>query len=380
MPIKQTFKRMPTLAFLLVYLLWVLASIGISAIGVGSFLTVWLTFLDYVAIGVLAINVLNTRQRVLRLIDAIMIPATFISLYGIYGYITRQNGELDPTISAYRIFSIYNAAPGLALFLSIVIPLAIYRTFTLRGYKRVGGLMLILLFLTALVLTFSRGALISVPVSILIMIFFLPSRRLKISLLSGTVVLAALIILVGIVGHVPIFDRFFGQDIATLNGRTYLWQAILDHFDPTQLLGNGLLASDILLTNLRIGTAGNVIATAPHNLFLGTLYDHGIIGVILLSLFLLALLTSLITGMRKASGEHRMLFAVALAAFVSMTFQTLESTDFWIEAIAVSFWIFMALPFALCWSEPKQASETKEETLDEDTEPRVEAIQQRRSI
>ena len=372
MPIKQTFKRMPVLAILFVYLLWVFASIGISAIGVGSFLTIWLTFLDYVAIGVLTINLITSRQRMLGLIDAILIPSTFIALYGIYGYITRQNGVVDPTTS-FRIFSIFSAAPALALFLSIVIPLAIYRTYTLSGYKRVGGLILILVFLVALVLTFTRGAFISVPLSIILMIFFLPSRKLKVGLLSSTLVLACLVVLLSTLGHVPIFERFFSNDITTFNGRIYLWQTVLDHFDPTQLLGNGLQASDLLLTNLRVASS---IATAPSNLFVGTLYDHGIIGLILLTVIFITLFISLIAGMRKATGDHRVLFAAALAVFVNMLLQSLESRDFWSQANAIYFWIIMALPFALYWSTSKQISRTSEESLAETAEVHMQTMQQ----
>src|SRR5205085_9821191 len=113
MPIKQSFKRMPVLAFFAIYLLWVFASIGISAVGVGPFLTTWTTFLDYVAISVLTINVITTRDRMLRLIDAMLIVSAFISVYGIYGYVTRQNGSIDP-ITSFRIFSTFGSAPSLA--------------------------------------------------------------------------------------------------------------------------------------------------------------------------------------------------------------------------------------------------------------------------
>ena len=366
---------MPALAFLSVYLIWIFFSISISSIGVASFLKIWTTFLDYVGIGVLTINVITTRQRLLRLIDVILIPTTFVSLYGIYGYFTRQNGVVD-SVTSFRIFSIFSAAPALALLLSIVIPLAIYRTFTLRGYKRIGSLIPILILLVALVLTFTRSAFISLPLSIIIMIFLLPRGKLKVGLLSITSVLVVATVLLATLGHVPLFDRFLNQDIATLNGRTYLWQAVLDHFDPTQLLGNGLLASDILLTNLGVGSGGNVIATAPHNLFLGTLYDHGVIGLILLTLVFLTLLISLIRGIRKATGDQRMLFAAALAAFVNMLLQSLLSRDFWTQAIAIYFWIIMALPFALYWSTSKQISRTSEESLAETAEVHMQTMQQ----
>ncbi len=373
MPIKQTFKRVPALAILFLYLLWVLLGIGISPKDPGSFLKGWTLALDCVAVGVLTINVLTTRQHLLRLIDAILLPATFDSLYGIYGYFTRQNGVVDPTTSLFRIFSITGAAPALALFLSIVIPVAIYRASTLYGSKRVGVLTLVFIFLVALALTFTRTAFICLPVSIMIMIPLLPSRKMKIGLLGSSLVLAVGVVLLATIGNISILGRFFNQDIATFNGRTPLWQALLDRFDPTQLLGNGWHSSDVLLANL--GLAGGATSVSPQNLFVTALYDHGIIGLILLIVLLIALAAGLIAGVRKTSGEQRTLFVMALVVFVNMVVQSFNLTDFWAQSIAVYFWIVMALPFALCWSTMKQSTRTNKEALDEVTEPRVKAVQ-----
>ena len=76
------------------------------------------------------------------------------------------------------------------------------------------------------------------------------------------------------------------------------------------------------------------------------------------------------------TGDQRMLFAAALAAFVNMLLQSLLSRDFWTQAIAIYFWIIMALPFALYWSTSKQISRTGEESLDETAEAHVQTIQQ----
>jgi len=362
MPLKETFKRVPVLAFLVLYLAWVFAGIGISAIGISAFLTTWFSFLDFAALGVLTINIITTRRRMLGLIDAIMLPCAFIALYGIYSYATKQNGVLDST-GAFRTYSIYNAAPSLALLLSIAIPFAIYRTLTLHSYKRIGGVILTCILLIGMGLTFARGAYLTLPVSIIIMTCFFPSRKLRVGMFSGILALAMILVLLETVGHVPIFDRFFAQNVTTINGRTYLWQAILQDFDPMRLLGYGLFASDALLASLSVGT----IATAPSNLFIGTLYDHGVIGVILLTLMFIVLLVGLIAGVRKASGEHRMLFAAALAAFICMLIQSQESNDFWTQAIAVYFWIFMTLPFALYWSGKKKPSPHYEQAINTGT-------------
>jgi murein biosynthesis integral membrane protein MurJ len=375
MPIKQTFRRMPALAILFLYLVWVLAGIRNSPGSTGSLLTQWTLALDYVAIGVLTINVLTTRQHLLRLIDALLIPATFISLYGIYGYITRQNGVVDPTTSLFRIFSIEGAAPALALFLSIVIPPAIYRASTLHGFKRLGVAILVLIFLVAMGLTFTRSAFICVILSVIIMILFLPSRKMKISLLASSLALAVGAVLLATFGNISIFSRFFNADVASLNGRISLWQPLLDRFDPTQLLGHGLGAATILLNNLQVGYGG-VIATSPSNLFVAALYDHGIIGLTLLTLMFIVLGAGVFARTRKTTGDQKTLFIMAFVVFVNMVLQSFDADDFWAQSIGIYFWVIMALPFALCWSTTKQSSRTDKGALDEVTEPRVEAVEQ----
>ena len=378
-PVKQTFKRMPALALLLIYLFWVLASIFISAMSTGAFLIIWFIFLDFVAVSVLTINVLTTQKRLTLVVDAILLLSIIIAVYGIYGYLTKQNGIPDAQIpSLFRISSVFSQTPtALAYYLTVVIPLAFYRTTTLRGFKRFFGWVVTVLLLGTLVLTFSRGAFIAIAVSILILIIFLPSRKMRVGMISGIVVFAALVAAVVTVGNIPVFSRFFNTDISTLNGRTYLWNAIIDHFDPTRVLGNGLNASDALLTTLNIGNGGNVIATAPHNLFLGTLYDHGVVGLLLLTLTLIVLAASLINGIRKTTGDRRMLFVTALAVLASMLVQALESNEIWNQSVGIYFWIVMSLPFALCWSiKQKLPPEVNQEIFDDEdtTVPRLKAL------
>ncbi len=354
-PVRSALKTMPVLTFLLIYLLWVFAGIGISIVGMGVFLTTWFTYLNYLAVAIITISVLTTRLRLFKLIDTILLGATFVALYGIYGYITQQNGVMDPTTSLFRIFSIFSAAPTLALFLSVVLPIAIYRATTLRGWGRLVVSLLVILFLVVIGLTFTRSAFISVPLSVIVMLLFLPSRKVKYGLFCGIAGLAILLFLLVQVGNVPLFNRFLNQDIGSLNGRTYLWQALLNHFDPAQLLGYGLKSSDILLANLQVGFAGNVIATSASNLFIGTLYDHGVIGITLLLLIFISLAISLLIGIRRTTGERRALFVVAFAILVDVFLQSFDMNDLWTQAIGLYFWIIMALPFISYWSTTEQA-------------------------
>jgi O-antigen ligase len=297
------------------------------------------------------------------LIDAILLAFTLVGLYGIYGYFTRQNGASDPEIG-FRISSVFGSSPALGLFLSLGIPLAFYRTITLHGFKRLVSLIVLFVLLIALGMSLARAAFIGVFLSILIMVFFLPSKKMRVSLLSTLLLLPILVFVSGF----PIFYRFFQGDISTLHGRTDFWQILIERFDPTQLLGKGLDASSLLLASLGVSDvkARDLSSYEPHNLYVAVLYDHGIIGVSLLILTFIALSVGLIAGMRKTTGTHRMLFLTALVTLVSVCLQSIGAVDILFLGIGLYFWIIMALPFALYWPTSKQLTATGEEALNDD--------------
>lgn len=372
LPVRSIIKRMPVLAFLLLYLLWILAGIGISNSGLGPFLILWFTYLDYLALAILTAHLITTRVRMMGLIDAILFMSICVALYGIYGYVTKHNLVLDSSTGLLRITSVFGSVTALSLFLSIVIPLALYRVFTSRGFWRAGSSIVLLILLVALGLTYTRTTLICVPMSIVIMLFFFPSRKVRLGLLTGipAVVILSLALAFGL--HASIFSRFFNSDLITFNGRIYLWQALLNHFNPALLQGNGLDAAHLLLATLQVRDARGVIGVYSHNLFLGTLYDYGIIGAILLVVIYIRLLASLIAGLRatgrserspvhgaragRDNDERRMLLALALGILVSVLIQSLEADDLWILGIGSYFWIIMALPFVRRWFAPQSST------------------------
>jgi putative peptidoglycan lipid II flippase len=367
LPIGQTLRRMPALALLLAYLLWELPGMTLSPLDSVSFFKEWALNLDFVAVGILTIHLVSTRRRLYALVDAILLVSACVAAYGVYGYLTHHNGLVDPQTGTFRIVSIFAYAPPLALFLSLSVPLGIYRALTLTGIKRASALLAVLLCLMAIALTLTRGTLVSVPVSMLIVVPFLASRAARLRLLGGILGSALLAGFLAAIVRVPLFERFFNQDVGTLNGRIYLWRALLEHFDPLRLLGNGLGAADHLLAVLHLGangqTARDLIATSASNLYVGALFDTGLVGLLLLLAMFAILAGSLIAGMRRAAGERRILLAMALAAVVSVVLQSVEANDFWIQAVGIYFWIIVALPFAQYWSHSDQPEPLARERL-----------------
>jgi putative peptidoglycan lipid II flippase len=358
LPTKVAFKRMAALPVMLAFFLWMLPTVTYSPLTLSEFFIDWTTLLDFVGVAVLVVLLVNTRKRMHLLIDAMLIPTIFIAFYGIYGFFTKQNGILDSTTNFFRISSVFSdTPPTLAMFLTVIIPLAVYRSLTSKGGWRLLSIATTILLLVTLGLTFTRGALISVPIALIVMILLIPSNRLRFSVLGSSVALIAILAILSSIIDIPFlsdaFSRFGNTDLASLNGRTYLWQAIITHFDPIQLLGYGHGASDQLLTNLKVGFGTGVIATAAHNIFLETMYDHGIIGLLLLIAWLATLGISLLRKMRGATYEHRLIIATAAAAFLGVFIQCFESNDIWNQSVGIYFMMVMALPFTLYWSEQR---------------------------
>ena len=77
-------------------------------------------------------------------------------------------------------------------------------------------------------------------------------------------------------------DQFVPTDLATLNGRTPLWAIAFDQIMQHPFLGVGYFASRFFL-----GSATTFNAGHTHNAYIETFLNLGIIGFILLLVFLL---------------------------------------------------------------------------------------------
>src|SRR5579884_2001989 len=350
-PVHRTFRRIPALALFGAFLIWVLLGINISPLDHTAFMKLWLIFVDYAAVALIASRVVSTESRLNGLIDALLVAPALIALYGIYGYATHQNVIVTDT-GIPRITSIMSDAPTLALLVSNVVPLALYRVFTTREPRRALALFIAADLLAATALTFSRGAIISVTICIVVMTLLLPSVRMRLGMLAmiGIGLVAVLF------SNVHLLERFAGTDTSSLNGRTYLWSALLNNFDPTHLLGYGLNASATYLAGLQIGQNGELgnglIATSASNLYVATLYDQGIIGLVLLVAALFALGVGLLRGMLRSNGRHRLLFLVSLLTLINVLIQSIDVNDILSQFVGIAFWLIVTLPFAACWAAP----------------------------
>ena len=144
-------------------------------------------------------------------------------------------------------------------------------------FSHVGYLLLASPLICFVAFTQSRGVLLALTIAT-ITLFFMKREK------SGKFILAALVVLpiLGVTVLIPeVYSGVFGRDAPA---RTVIWQAILDSATIAPVFGHGYLTK---MQPVFIESTNEFIPTA-HNVFLSTLRDGGLIGLMLLLAFLLA--------------------------------------------------------------------------------------------
>jgi hypothetical protein len=123
------------------------------------------------------------------------------------------------------------------------------------------------------------------------------------------------------------------------NGRVELWRVALHEFDNRPLLGGG--AGTYQTYNAQHRTDSDTVTDA-HSLYLQTLGENGVLGMVLLGLVLVAIVVALAWRTR---GPYRSVYAALLAAAVAWAVANAIDWDW--QMPAVTLWLFAAGGLAL---------------------------------
>lgn len=176
------------------------------------------------------------EDGLLRLVDALILAAVVISIYGLYQYFLT--GDVITAEGVRRIRAVYGSPNNLGLFLGRIVPLALALLFFGSSGKRRWCYSLASVpILLALFLTHSRGAwLLGVPVALLFM-GLMGGRRALLAAVGAVVGgVLALVPLTRVERITSLFDLAGG----TTYRRLKLWEATLAMIRDHPLFGVGL--------------------------------------------------------------------------------------------------------------------------------------------
>jgi O-antigen ligase len=270
----------------------------------------------------------------------------FVSIFGILQYLT-SNGKLywvRTMRSEVYSFGPYVNRNHFAGFAELVIPVALVPL--VLGKVRRERLFLVVLFalvpIVALLLSASRGGIVSFAVQMLILFSLLLIRRVRSRqmIVGGLVVLCAMMA-VSWIGVQQVLERFSGMQTMDVTGskrvamREDTWRLFLDH----PLLGTGLGTLEIVFPPYDSLYDGRVVDHA-HNDYVEALAETGVVGGLCCAWFLVVVLLHSLTRLTEPGSSFGLVLNLSgLIACSGMLVHSLVDFNLHIPANALLFFV-----------------------------------------
>jgi len=335
---------------------------------------------SYLTVFILALLLLNSKQRIIILANTLFLGSAIIALYSLINHYTNGVFDLISSIppwtspwekSAHGTFSYQN---HYASFLTLTIPLGyglIYANLKKSSNQQLGktnlekvidlvmstnGLYLLslLIMITALFKTASRGGNSIFVISIVITFLCVLLKQNKptkekakktLLLLISMIAIAIIIIVTGVSDSLT--KRLESQGYNP-NGRALMHQTALSIIKERPLIGTGAGTYPILQHKYKAPELGlSEMSKRAHNDYLELLTNQGIIGFSLLGVATLLLFIRLFNGLKKSrSSKKSSLHGLQVASFcavVAILLHSLADFNFHLPVNAVYFYLILAL-------------------------------------
>jgi O-antigen ligase len=225
----------------------------------------------YVA-GLLVVLVGVARMSLPQVLVAAVAGATAVCAYSLVKRVVSPP-PLDP-FQGRLLFEPFGYANALGVFAAIAIILAAGLALSARrGRDRLAAAASLVVLLPALLLTSSRGAWVALPIGALAMLYVSGRIRLRVALLS--LLTAGLVVGILLGTGITDVDSIAGEN------RPRYWRVAWDDFESNPLLGSGAGTFGSYWLSHRPATTGE-FAHDAHSLYLETLAELGLVGLVLL--------------------------------------------------------------------------------------------------
>lgn len=260
----------------------------------------------------LTVELITTREWLVRCSVACIISASIISLYGLLLYFMGSGYSSDAWLDGEMFASIQGRAVAtlenpnmLGEYFIMIIPIAV-SMFIGRGegLRRLSAFLCVCIMGVCLILTWSRGAWLGLIIAALIFLFMWHSRAVWI-IFAG---IASIPILPSILppSIVSRFTSIGNMADSSTSYRVYIWRASIEMIGDNFLSGIGV--GEAAWSRLYPLYAYQGVESAPHshNLFLQIWLELGLFGILFFVVFLFMLYQSGFTLFSKLSGRSEL--------------------------------------------------------------------------
>ncbi len=291
-------------------------------------------FIEAAAVYYVALDVLRTREDLRRLFllsaAAAIIYATgqIVSFAWVATHGHLQLGDAPAFL---------NTSPNDdAMYLEPLIAFAVgFVFFPWNSRTRLVASAVLAFALVAMMLTLSRGGYLAVAVMALVLVPYLPGRRLRVWVLAGLAAAALLVL------EVPLINQRIMTAGASALLRNSIYGQAIEMLSQRPLLGAGIDGFPIRVAPYRPGTQS--IELYPHNLWLTTWSEVGLLGVTVLTVIIFMLLWRGLRALPLANEVYRPIVWGTVGSMVMILVHGLFDSPYWKNDLSMEFWLVAAL-------------------------------------
>ncbi|MCL2158380.1 MAG: O-antigen ligase family protein [Oscillospiraceae bacterium] len=326
---------------------------GAVSVARGGSLRPALMYLCFVLIYFAAVNMIRTKELIIRSITALMSSAFLVSLYGIYqNYFgvadqTWQDSDMFSNITG-RVVSTLENPNVLAEYLILVIPFMVVSLFIMSSVKnRVPLIFCAAATALCLVYTWSRGSWLGLIFSLLIL-FVVINRKSLVAYLGMLLILpfAPMVLPNAIIQRITTIGNI--ADTST-SYRVSIWRAAIKMIRDYLIQGIGVGIEAFKLVYPGYSLAGIESAPHSHNLYLQICVELGIVGLVVFLAAMFFFFQYCFTAIKKSSEKYiKLSVAGGMCAVMGFLINGLTDYVWYNYRVYLMFWLVVSITVAIC--------------------------------
>ena len=291
-------------------------------------------FVEAIGIFYIAVDLLRTRAelyiflRVAAVGAVIMSAGQIVSFAWVAAHHQLQLGDAPAFLNTTPNADAMYLEPPLAF-------AAAFTVFGSRPRERAAAAAVLAIVFVAMILTLSRASYLAMAVLGVVFVLSLQSWKWRIR--AGGALAALTLILV----EIPFINQRLADIAHSVTNRTSIYQEALQMLAQRPIFGAGFDGFPIRVAPFRPAT--QTIHLYPHNIWLTTWSEIGLLGVIAFAVILFGLLWRGARSLPAASGVYRPVLWGAVGALVLFAVHGMFDSPYWKNDLSVEFWLVAAL-------------------------------------
>lgn len=286
-----------------------------------------------------ATAVLPRGRAIEQVIATWAVGAVLFCLYDLFVF---GHAVVTHTLVPGHAQAAFNIDPNsVALYLEPLIGVAVGFAVLGSGTMRREAAVAAAVMLAAELATLSRGGLLALGALAVIAAVTLPSARVRVAVLVASVVGATGLLFMPLIGPrlLHVLDPRFGTFVI----RGQIWVASIRMLRDHPVFGAGINAYQSTMAPYRAGDPYIVPEPYPHNIFLSSWTEIGLLGLAAFTWILAFLIVAPWRAYRRARSAQRALLWGLGAAFTMLLVHGLVDTPYWKNDLSLEFWVLAAI-------------------------------------